>query len=166
MTIFYQDFTQNTTFRYNNCIVLKTIVQFIFLGFQNTIQFTIFYKKLYCIVCYLAQPCWICIDLITDSGTAALSNSQWSDMMVADEAYAGGRSWNRFKNTCQGIFGFEHVFPAHQARAAENVLFGSMFTNEKEEFFVAGNGNYDTTKANLMIATSGLAKPVNITVRS
>ena len=51
----------------------------------------------------------ICIDMMTDSGTAALSNSQWSDMMMGDEAYSGGRSWNRFKTTSQDIYGFEHA---------------------------------------------------------
>ena len=65
--------------------------------------------------------------------------------MVGDEAYSGGKSWNRFRNTCQDIFGFEHVFPAHQGRAAENVLFGTMFSNVDQKFYVAGNGNYDTT---------------------
>ena len=95
----------------------------------------------------------ICIDLMTDSGTAALSSSQWSDIMIGDEAYSGGKSWKRFRNTCKELFGFDHVFPAHQGRACENVLFGAMFSNIEKKFLVAGNGTYDTTKTNLMLGT-------------
>ena len=66
------------------------------------------------------------IDFLTDSGTAAMSNAQWSAMMVADEAYGGAKSWYNLESTLNDVFGYKHVLPAHQGRGAEKILFTVM----------------------------------------
>ncbi|MBO7234305.1 MAG: tryptophanase [Paludibacteraceae bacterium] len=86
------------------------------------------------------------IDCITDSGTGAMSDRQWSAMMMGDEAYAGARSFFHLKETITKITGFEWIIPTHQGRAAENVLFSYLV---KEGLVVPGNSHFDTTKGHI-----------------
>lgn len=97
------------------------------------------------------------IDLLTDSGTGAMSDRQWSALMLGDESYAGATSFYKFEAVVQKLFGMQYVIPTHQGRAAENVLFSYLV---KEGDVVPGNAHFDTTKGHI---ESRKAKAVDVT---
>lgn len=100
----------------------------------------------------------VIVDLLTDSGTSAMSSEQWAGMLRADESYAGARSWYRFRTVLEDLTGMPHILPTHQGRASERILFELVGGPNK---VIPNNNHFDTTRAN--IEHSG-AKAVDLVV--
>src|SRR4051794_3205536 len=88
----------------------------------------------------------VIIDLLTDSGTSAMSSEQWAGMMRGDESYAGARSWYHFERVLRDLTGMPHILPTHQGRASERILFELIGGTGK---VIPSNNHFDTTRANI-----------------
>ena len=107
---------------------------------------------------FLLESDKVLIDLLTDSGTSAMSANQWAGIMQGDESYAGARSWIRMRDTIMDLTGFKHILPTHQGRAAERILYG--YLGGKGKTFIS-NTLFDTTRANIEFSGSeGIDIPI------
>ncbi|MBP6511874.1 MAG: tryptophanase [Bacteroidia bacterium] len=95
---------------------------------------------------FLLSSDQVIIDLLTDSGTSAMSNTQWSGMMLGDESYAGASSWFKLEKSIRDLTGMPYILPTHQGRAAERILYGTI--GRKGKTFIS-NTHFDTTRANI-----------------
>ncbi len=98
---------------------------------------------------FLLRSEQVMIDLLTDSGTSAMSTEQWGRLMEGDESYAGARSWEKLRSAIYDLTQFPHILPVHQGRAAERILYGRLA--REGEFFIS-NTHFDTTRANIEAA--------------
>lgn len=95
---------------------------------------------------FLLQSHQVIIDLLTDSGTSAMSSEQWAGIMRGDESYAGAISWERLQAAIHDLTGYPYILPTHQGRAAERILYG--FLGDTGKYFIS-NTHFDTTRANI-----------------
>jgi tryptophanase len=107
---------------------------------------------------FMLQAEDVLIDLLTDSGTSAMSAKQWAGIMLGDESYAGSKSYYKFEEVTKKIFGFKHFIPVHQGRAAERILFTNLLNKLDSEgryqrtgkgMYIPNNNHFDTTRANI-----------------
>jgi len=95
---------------------------------------------------FLLESRKVIVDLLTDSGTTAMSAEQWAGIMRGDESYAGAKSWERMRNAISELTGYPHIIPTHQGRAGESILY-SYLGGDKKVFI--SNTHFDTTRANI-----------------
>jgi tyrosine phenol-lyase len=132
-------------------MIAKTIIEPFKIKSVEPIQFTTIQEREEILSAagynpFLIRAADVLIDLLTDSGTSAMSAKHWSGMMEGDESYAGARSFYRFESVARELTGFKHIIPTHQGRAAERILFTLAGGPGK---FVPNNTHFDTTRANV-----------------